>query len=185
MRFPLNRHRLWQVAADVAIVAAAWFLAWNLRFDSNWPRYYDRYLSLEIVALVVALKLPVFVVAGFYDRWWRYVSTRDMWGAIRGVAAASIGVFLVFTVFSVHSVRVPSGVWFIARGLFFLQPWVWLCLVPAAAIFFFGVTWGDKLDLENVLAEEKWARMKPLHDEVKKVLTLQSLAGKWAPGEPV
>jgi len=113
VRFPLNRHRLWQVAADVAIVAAAWFLAWNLRFDSGWPRYYDRYLSLEIVALVVALKLPVFVVAGFYDRWWRYVSTRDMWGAIRGVAAASIGVFLVFTIFSVQSVRVPSGVWFI------------------------------------------------------------------------
>lgn len=113
VRFPLNRHRLWQVAADVAIIAAAWFLAWNLRFDSDWPRYYDRYLSLEIVALVVALKLPVFVVAGFYDRWWRYVSTRDMWGAIRGVAAASIGVFLVFTVFAVHSVRVPSGVWFI------------------------------------------------------------------------
>ena len=113
VRFPLNRHRLWQVAADVAIVAAAWFLAWNLRFDSRWPGYYDRYLSLEIVALVVALKLPIFVVGGFYDRWWRYVSTRDMWGAIRGVAAASIGVFLVFTIFSVQSVRVPSGVWFI------------------------------------------------------------------------
>ena len=113
VRFPLNRHRLWQVAADVAIIAAAWFLAWNLRFDSDWPRYYDRYLSLELVALVVALKLPIFVVAGFYDRWWRYVSTRDMWGAIRGVAAASVGVFLVFTIFSVHSVRVPSGVWFI------------------------------------------------------------------------
>ncbi len=76
------------------------------------------------------------------------------------------------------------GVWFAVRGLVFLQPWVWLCLVPAAAIFFFGVTWGDRLDLENVLAEEKWAGKKGLHDEVKKVLTLQSLAGKWTPGEP-
>ena len=26
---------------------------------------------------------------GFYNRWWRYVSTRDMWGAARGVLAAS------------------------------------------------------------------------------------------------
>ena len=77
------------------------------------------------------------------------------------------------------------SIWFVVRGLVFLQPWVWLCILPAAVIFFLGVTWGDKLDLENVLAEEKWKAQKPLHDEVKKVLTLQSLAGKWAPGEPV
>lgn len=77
------------------------------------------------------------------------------------------------------------GVWFVVRGIVFLQPWVWLCLLPATVIFFFGVTWGDRLDLENVLAEEKWKAHRPLHDEVKKVLTLQSLAGKWAPGEPV
>lgn len=77
------------------------------------------------------------------------------------------------------------SVWFVVRGLVFLQPWVWLCIAPASAIFFFGVTWGDRLNLENVLKEEKWAEVKPLHDEVKKVLTLQSLAGKWAPGEPV
>ena len=76
------------------------------------------------------------------------------------------------------------SVWFVVRGLVFLQPWVWLAIIPAAVVFFIGVTWGDRLDLENVLAEAKWAGRKPLHDEVKKVLTLQSLAGKWAPGEP-
>ena len=75
--------------------------------------------------------------------------------------------------------------WFLVRGVVFLQPWVWLCILPATAMFFLGVTWGDRLDLENVLTEEKWKGHKPLHDEVKKVLTLQSLAGKWAPGEPV
>ena len=30
-----------------------------------------------------------FVLFGFYNRWWRYVSTRDMWGAARGVTVAS------------------------------------------------------------------------------------------------
>jgi FlaA1/EpsC-like NDP-sugar epimerase len=112
VRSPVTRHSLWQVAVDAAIVAVAWVLAWNLRFDSDWPRYYDRYLTWEIVALVIAIKLPVFGLSGFYNRWWRYVSTRDMWGALRGVVLASIAVFLVFTLFEVHRVRVPSGVWF-------------------------------------------------------------------------
>lgn len=76
------------------------------------------------------------------------------------------------------------SIWFGARGILFLDPMVWLCIAPATVIFFLGVTWGDKFDLDSWLIEDKWKAMKPLHDEVKKVLTLQSLAGKWAPGEP-
>ena len=36
-----------------------------------------------------------------------------MWGAFRGVVLASVAVFLVFTLFEVHRVSVPRGVWFI------------------------------------------------------------------------
>ena len=36
-----------------------------------------------------------------------------MWGAFRGVVLASVAVFLVFTLFEVHRVNVPRGVWFI------------------------------------------------------------------------
>ena len=113
MRSPINRHSIWQVAVDAALVAAAWWLAWNLRFDEARPVYYDRYLDWSIILLVVGLKLPVFVFTGFYNRWWRYVSTRDMWTVLRGVALASITVFLVFTLFDVHRVSVPRGVWFV------------------------------------------------------------------------
>ena len=112
MRSPITRHSIWQIAVDAALVAAAWWLAWNLRFEAR-PVYYDRYLDWSIVLLVVGLKLPVFALSGFYNRWWRYVSTRDMWGALRGVALASIAVFLVFALFDVHRVAVPRGVWFV------------------------------------------------------------------------
>ena len=112
MRSPITRHSIWQIGADAALVALAWWLAWNLRFESR-PVYYDRYLDREIILLVVALKLPVFALSGFYNRWWRYVSTRDMWAAFRGVVLASVAVFLVFTLFDVHRVSVPRGVWFI------------------------------------------------------------------------
>jgi FlaA1/EpsC-like NDP-sugar epimerase len=113
VRSPVNRHSIWQVAVDAAIVAGAWWLAWSLRFDQGRPVYYDRYLDWSIVLLVVAVKLPVFVLSGFYNRWWRYVSTRDMWAVLRGVVLGSIAVFLVFTLFNIHRVAVPRGVWFV------------------------------------------------------------------------
>ncbi len=113
MRSPVTKHSIWQVLVDAALVAGAWWLAWNLRFDEGQPVYYDRYLDWSIVLLVVALKLPVFALSGFYNRWWRYVSTRDMWAAARGVVLGSVAVFLVFTLFDIHRVAVPRGVWFI------------------------------------------------------------------------
>ncbi len=113
MRFPLTRHRLWQVVVDAALVAAAWVLSWYVRFDSGWPRYYDRYLEWDVVALVVGITIPVFVGFGFYNRWWRYVSTRDMWGVLRGVVAAVVATFLGFTVLDFHKASVPRGIWVI------------------------------------------------------------------------
>ncbi len=113
MRTPFNGHRLWQVAVDATVVAVAWWLAWHLRFDQARPVYYDRYLEWPIVLLVLAIKVPVFALSGFYNRWWRYVSMSDMWGVVRGVAVGSLATFLVFTLFEVHRANVPRGVWFI------------------------------------------------------------------------
>jgi FlaA1/EpsC-like NDP-sugar epimerase len=113
VRTPINRHRLPQLAADLAIVVAAWVLAFRLRFDTALPVYYERYLSWEVLGLVAAIKLSVFALFGFYNRWWRYVSTRDMWGAARGVLAASLVTFLVFAFVDVHVVDVPRTVWVI------------------------------------------------------------------------
>jgi len=86
---PVNRHRLWQLVADAGLVALAWFLAFELRFDHGVPVYYDT-LFRRTVLIVVGIKLLVFILFGFYDRWWRYVSTRDMWSAARGVTIASL-----------------------------------------------------------------------------------------------
>ena len=91
---PINRHRVWNLAADAVLVAAAWYLAFQVRFDHGVPVYY-RTLFERTIAIVVAIKLAVFIFSGFYNRWWRYVSTRDMWGAARGVAIASLVADLV------------------------------------------------------------------------------------------
>ena len=106
----LNRHRLWQLAADAVLIAVAWYLAFQLRFDQGIPVYYEEWVAAETIALVVGIKLAAFVGFGFYNRWWRYVSTRDMWSAARGVTVASLLAYVAVNfVLPVHEVRVPRG----------------------------------------------------------------------------
>ena len=60
---------------------------------------------------MLSIKLSVFVLFGFYNRWWRYVSTRDMWGAARGVVVASLLVDLTLYAFPPEgTARLPRGI---------------------------------------------------------------------------
>jgi len=99
IRLPVNRHRVWQLVFDAVLIVAAWRLTFFLRFDQATPVFYRHLLDWQVVAMVVAIKLSVFVLFGFYNRWWRYVSTRDMWGAARGVTVASALTYLILYAF--------------------------------------------------------------------------------------
>ena len=113
MRSPVNRHRVWQIAADAVLIAAAWLLAFQIRFDSygKIPPFFERLVSWRTVLLVVAIKLLVFTAFGFYNRWWRYVSTRDMWGALQGVTVASLAASLTVYYFPpADTARLPRGI---------------------------------------------------------------------------
>jgi len=98
----LNRHRLWQVAVDGVFVGLAWFAAFLLRL--GWPvnHPYQRFIEPRVFVLVIVLNLAIFVLLGFYTRWWRYVSTRDIWAVARGVTIACIVTDLV-----VYFARIP------------------------------------------------------------------------------
>jgi FlaA1/EpsC-like NDP-sugar epimerase len=106
---PVNRHRLWQLVADAALIAAAWVLAFQLRFDFNVPPTFDGGLA-ETTVVVVAIKLAVFVAFGFYNRWWRYVSTKDMWRAALGVLVGSALAALAVYFGDPFERRLPRGV---------------------------------------------------------------------------
>ena len=110
MRLP-SRHRMWQVAADGLLVALAWYLAFQVRFDQGVPARYDEFLGWEVFAVVIAIELAVFIAFGLYQHWWRYVSIRDMWRAILAVTVASIAVVVVLYLWRpVDGWRVPRGV---------------------------------------------------------------------------
>jgi FlaA1/EpsC-like NDP-sugar epimerase len=110
MKQLLSPHRIWQVLIDAGIVALSWWLAFQLRFDHGPPLIYSRLLDRTIL-LVVGIKLVVFIAFGFYNRWWRYVSIRDMWAAGRGVVVASlIADVTVYLVSPVHGLRLPRSI---------------------------------------------------------------------------
>jgi len=106
----VNRHRIWQLVADAGLVALAWWLAFTLRFDSPTPVYYET-LFKRTILVVVGIKLAVFIGLGFYNRWWRYVSTRDMWRIAWGVTLATVlADVAVYLISPVPTVKLPRGI---------------------------------------------------------------------------
>jgi FlaA1/EpsC-like NDP-sugar epimerase len=109
--FPVNRHRAWQLLFDAVLIVAAWRLTFFLRFDKPTPVFYRHLLDWDVVAEIVGINLAAFVLFGFYNRWWRYVSTRDMWATFRGVTAASAVTYLVLYAFPPASTsRLPRSI---------------------------------------------------------------------------
>jgi FlaA1/EpsC-like NDP-sugar epimerase len=110
MRQLLSPHRLWQLLVDALIVAFSWWVAFQLRFDHGLPPKYQLLFDRTIL-LVVGIKLIVFIAFSFYNRWWRYVSIRDMWATARGVVVACIVADLtVYLAAPVHGFRLPRSI---------------------------------------------------------------------------
>ena len=106
----LSRYRLWQATADAALIAIAWYLAFWLRFDNGVPDRYETLLGWWFLA-VVAIKVAVFVASRLYNHWWRYVSLRDIWSAVRAVALASLAAMVVlYLADPVEGSRLPRSV---------------------------------------------------------------------------
>jgi FlaA1/EpsC-like NDP-sugar epimerase len=111
LNHPVYRNRVLQVLADGALVALAYYLAFQLRFldEGGWPQRYQE-LFAETVGFVVAGKLVVFAAFGLYQKWWRYVSGRDFILIARAVAVASALLVVIFTVAKPFSPSLPRSV---------------------------------------------------------------------------
>ena len=81
---PLHRHSLPQLAVDGALVALAYYLAFQLRFDSGPPKQYAE-LRSETILWVALGSLPLLVLARVYQRRWRYAGQRDYEAVVRAV----------------------------------------------------------------------------------------------------
>jgi FlaA1/EpsC-like NDP-sugar epimerase len=112
LNHPVYRNRVLQVAADAALVALAFFLAFQLRFldePHGWPHRYQ-VLFVQSVGFVVAGKLIVFAAFGLYQKWWRYVTGRDFLLIFRAVAVASAIMVVLFAVVKPFPHTLPRAV---------------------------------------------------------------------------
>ncbi len=112
LNHPVYRNRVLQVAADAALVALAYFLAFQLRFldDPNGLPHRYEVLFAQSVGFVVVGKLIVFAAFGLYQKWWRYVSGRDFLLIVRAVAVASAILVVVFAVAKPFNHALPRSV---------------------------------------------------------------------------
>jgi len=112
LNHPVYRNRMLQVVADGALVALAYFLAFQLRFLDDPHGLPPRYETLfaQSVGFVIVGKLIVFACFGLYQKWWRYVSGRDFLLIFRAVAVASAILVVVFAVAKPFAHTLPRSV---------------------------------------------------------------------------
>jgi FlaA1/EpsC-like NDP-sugar epimerase len=112
LNHPVYRNRVGQILADAALVALAYFLAFQLRFlddPHGWPHRYE-VLFAQSVGFVIAGKLMIFAAAGLYQKWWRYVSGRDFLWIFRAVAISSALLVIAFAIVKPFDHRLPRSV---------------------------------------------------------------------------
>jgi len=83
---PLHRHALLQLVVDGVLVALAYYLAFQLRFDKG-PSGHYAVLRDRTIGWVLAVSLPVLVLSRVYQRRWRYSGQRDYEAVARAVLA--------------------------------------------------------------------------------------------------
>ena len=82
-------HRAAQVAVDVGLVTAAYWLSFYFRFDGDVPHRYER-LFAGTIWIVIGVTLVVFIAMRFYTKWWRFTSVRDLQAILLATAGSSL-----------------------------------------------------------------------------------------------
>jgi FlaA1/EpsC-like NDP-sugar epimerase len=109
---PVYKRRAQQFAADAVLAAAAFSLAFVLRFldvPIGIPHRYVTMLAGSIVFVAIG-KSIVFEVLGLHRKWWRYFQLPDMWPVVRASVVASMILVAVFTLAKPYDYNLPRSV---------------------------------------------------------------------------
>jgi FlaA1/EpsC-like NDP-sugar epimerase len=111
---PVFRHRVLQLAADAALLAIAYYLAFKLRFIDEPERegIPTRYSELLIgsIGFVVVGKLIVFWLFGLYEKWWRYVRLPDYANIVKAAVISSAILMFALYFLRPFDVAIPRSV---------------------------------------------------------------------------
>ncbi|HYQ13146.1 MAG TPA: nucleoside-diphosphate sugar epimerase/dehydratase [Solirubrobacterales bacterium] len=109
---PVFKRRAQQFAADAVLAAAAFGLAFVLRFLDVPIGIPHRYVTMLAgsIAFVAIGKAIVFEVLGLHRKWWRYFQLPDMWPVVRASVVASMILVAVFTLAKPYDYNLPRSV---------------------------------------------------------------------------
>jgi len=112
LRAPVLRHRIFELAADAALAALAFYLAFEIRFIDEPGGIPDRYVTMLTGSIVfVALgKAAIFSLMGLHQKWWRYFNIGDIWSVLRGCAVATALLIAIFVLAKPFSSPLPRSV---------------------------------------------------------------------------
>lgn len=100
------------------LFTAAFWGAFAIRFDFEIPASYQETI-IELLPIVLAVKLVVFLALKMFRGWWRYVSLYDVMALGRALVISST-VLVLINVFAVTPSSFPRSVYLIDFGLSFL-----------------------------------------------------------------
>jgi FlaA1/EpsC-like NDP-sugar epimerase len=115
---PFHRHSLPQVAVDAGLVALAYYLAFQLRFDWEVPELYQDLFS-RTIGFVIVGSVFVFALFGLYRHWMRYATQRDYLQIAEAAVVATLALLAYVAVVQPRltfdgerfvSVNIPSSV---------------------------------------------------------------------------
>ena len=98
---------------DILMVAIAWFLAWLLRFNLDFP-FYNWQLSLYVLPLVLILQQAAFFRFKLHKGLWHFASVPDLWNIFRACIIGSVAITFVLAIWN----RLEG----IPRSIFILYP---------------------------------------------------------------
>ncbi len=104
--------RLLKFGADAVLAAAAFALAFTLRFLDTPGGIPDRYWTMltGTIAFVAIGKAIVFSLFGLHQKWWRYFQLPDLWPVVRAAAVTSGLLVAVFTLAKPYAYSLPRSV---------------------------------------------------------------------------
>ena len=113
----ISRYRIPQILCDIVLLAAAFTLAFFLRFEFSVPPN-EMELVKTFILPVLGAKLVIFYFAGLYRKVWHYASVRDfatiVWASILGTLAVIVIVFFIYHTPFPRSVIALDGIFTLA-----------------------------------------------------------------------
>ncbi len=113
----IYRYGLPEIIADILLIAAAFALAFFIRFDFSIPLAQMELFKAFVIPLVIT-KLVIFYFAGFYRKMWRYAGMRDflgiIWACFLGTLAVIVIIFFIYRFAFPRSVVALDGFFTVA-----------------------------------------------------------------------